>query len=458
MTQKNRTLSLLRTLGSTAVRAGAEAIKNQLAGNTSKIRAGKAGAGGLEMSQAALRLVRGLDELKGAAMKFGQLLSLVDDSLMPPGWKQALVTLQAQATARPFSEIEPLLRANLPHYHEHLASLEPDAVHAASIGQVHQGVLHDGTRVAVKIRYPDLEKWVRSDIVSLRRMLKLANAIPSDGDFDAVFEQVEKIFLQEIDFAQEAAHYLLYREHFASDPGVVVPRVIGELSTRNVLVTEWIDGLGLDAWMDAQGNTSSSPPSSEDSSLPPSQTLANEHRQARAAISSHIMSVLFEELFVLGRVQSDPNPANFLVTPDGRLALLDFGATQAIPRALVEGYRSLSRACLLGTKKDVLEVSEHMGFLKPTDTPAGRDAFVAMLAIATEPFEHGEFDFGTGKLVARTRGLGLTFVREVGFRPPPPEIVFLNRRILGTQMTLERLGARFDARSVLMPHLHAGKT
>jgi aarF domain-containing kinase len=441
MTQKNRTLSLLRTLGSTAVRAGAEALKNQLSGNASKNAAGAAALGGLEMSQAALRLVRGLDELKGAAMKMGQLLSLVDDTMLPQGWKQALVTLQSQATAKPFAEVEPLLRAELPHYENHLVSLEPEAVHAASIGQVHRGVLANGTRVAVKIRYPDLEKWVRSDIVSLRRMLRLANAIPSDGDFDAVFAQVEKIFLQEIDFAQEAANYVLYREHFASAPGVVVPRVIAELSTRNVLVTEWVDGLGLDAWMSTPSQEGATP------------STVTRTAESRAAVSAHILRVLFEELFVLGRVQSDPNPANFLVTPEGKLALLDFGATQALPLALVEGYRALSRACLQGTKPDILAVSEDMGFLKPSDSQAGRDAFVSMLAIATEPFEHGEFDFGTAKLVARMRGLGVTFVREVGFRPPPPEIVFLNRRILGTQLKLERLAASFDARAVLMPHL-----
>ena len=88
-----------------------------------------------------MRFVRGLDELKGAAMKMGQMLSLADDSILPPGWKQALAKLQSQATARPFSEVEPILRAAVPHYESLLVELEPEALHAASIGQVHRGRL-----------------------------------------------------------------------------------------------------------------------------------------------------------------------------------------------------------------------------------------------------------------------------------------------------------------------------
>jgi predicted unusual protein kinase regulating ubiquinone biosynthesis (AarF/ABC1/UbiB family) len=278
---------------------------------------------------------------------------------------------------------------------------------------------------------------VKSDIKALGRMLRFANALPSDGDFDEVFAQIEAIFLQEIDFAHEADEYERFGGHFAAEPTVVVPRVVRDLSTRLVLVTEWVEGVNVDAWL----------------STPAADANTAEGKRARGALTANILRVLFQEIFALGRVQSDPNPANFLVTPEGRLALLDFGATQVVEPNLLEGYRDLSRACLYGTKADVLRVSDRMGFLLPRDSAAARDAFARMLAIATEPFLREEYDFGRAGLVSRMRDVGFTFVKETGVRPPPPGIVFLNRRIVGTQMLLERVGGVTDVRSLLLPHL-----
>lgn len=437
MPTKSRTLSLLRTLGSTAARASAEALRNKMAGG-GRASAGTPGDDTILpalSSAAAERLVRGLDELKGAAMKFGQMLSLADDSLLPPGWKGALARLQSESTAKPFSEIEPLLARALPEWRSQLVDFEETALHAASIGQVHRARLAStGERVAVKIRYPDLEKWVRSDLQALQRMLRLASALPKDGDFGEVFDQVERVFLQEIDFAAEAEHYRAYRAHFEGHAGFVVPRVIDALSGEAILVTEWVEGVNVEKWLEAHGAD----------------------RAAGAplhAVSARVMELLFEELFVLRTIQTDPNPANFLVTEEGRIALLDFGATQTLDAATLSTFRDLSEACLHGTKADVIAVCERMGLLRPDDAPAARDAFVRMMAISTEPFLYGEFDFKGADLVARIKRESLTFVRGVGVRPPPPGLVFPNRRIVGTQMLLERLGGRFNARALLLRYI-----
>jgi len=425
MTQKNRTLSLLRTLSSTAIRAGAEALRDKARG---------ANVATAVSSAAAERFVRGLDELKGAAMKMGQMLSLVDESLLPANWKPVLAKLQSEATAKPFEDIEPVLQAALPGALARFSSFEKTAVHAASIGQVHRATLLDGTPVAVKIRYPGLEKGIHADLVTLKRMLRFANVLPAEGNYDAVFAEVEDMFRQEIDFEAEARHYRAYREHFAGRPGIVVPRVIDALSGPNVLVTEWIDGINIEKWIQAAGD-------------------GNEEGHPRHAIARQAMALLFEEMFVMKTLQTDPNPGNFLITPNGELALLDFGAARKLNEEMVEGYRELSRSCHEGTRPEILAVCERMGFLQPSDSDKARDAFLRMMLLATEPFEHHVYDFRGTDLVRRLRNEGMSFVREVGLRPPPPDAVFLNRRIVGTQMLLERLGGRFDARAVLEVHL-----
>ena len=407
---RNRSLQLLRTIGSTAVRAGIEKFVP------------------LKLT-AADRFVQGLGELKGAAMKMGQMLSMIDDNLVPPEWRTALTKLQSQASARPFSEIEPLLRSNIPHMDKHFSHIEPQAMHAASIGQVHIGYLKNGTKVAVKVKYPNLEEWVSKDLNSLRSLLKLSGLLPNSHTHEEVFQTIKKIFLQELDFASEGLQYANYAKFFEGNPAVKVPQFFPEYSNREVLVTQWIEGANITNWLQSG----------------PSQL-------SKVTVSTLLIEVLFEELFVLNSIQSDPNPANFLVTEDNHLVLLDFGATTPLRKGLVDNYRNLTRASLTGSKEDLLQICYHMQFLKEADSQKAKDAFVTMLAIATEPFLHNFYNFGQESLSSRIHKPAFAFTTEVKFRAPPGEIVFLNRRIAGTQMMLERIGAEVPAKALLLRH------
>ena len=328
------------------MRAGTEKIKK---------RFNDSGADEFFESAAALRLVKGLDELKGAAMKMGQLLSMADDSVLSKPWREALSRLQSDATSKPWSEIEPILVSALSGRWP-FQQIDKTAIHAASIGQVHKGTLLDGTPVAVKIRYPGLESSVRSDLENIQRVLSIANILPSKGNYDELFERVESVFMQELNFAKEMEFYQLYKSKLSPFPRFVVPEVFSDLSNDSLLVTRWIDGTNLKDWMTREG----------------APHVSAEVESLRDELGHSLLELLFFEIFQHGFIQSDPNPANFLVTTDGKLCLLDFGATEQLSQTLVQNYKTLSRACIFETKLEIIRAAEDMNLLFKTDSEEAR--------------------------------------------------------------------------------------
>jgi aarF domain-containing kinase len=421
---RKRALSLLRTLGSTAVRAGSEKIKRKLTGTPAE---------DFLHSGAALRLARGLDELKGAAMKMGQMLSLADETVLPKPWREALARLQSDATARPWHEVKPLIESALEGPWP-FSSIDETAVHAASIGQVHKARLQDGTPVAVKVRYPGLERSVRSDLENIKRVLLVANVLPAKADYDELFARVESLFLQELDFAKERDFYLFYRDKLGHFENIVVPEVFPELSNEKLLVTRWVDGVNLKDWMTRTG----------------APHVSHIDEALRDRLGHAMLELLFFEIFDNGFIQSDPNPANFLVTPEGKLCVLDFGATEELSLTLRENYKNLCLACMFGSKRDIIAIAEKMQLLLTDDSNDARDAFVQMMAITCEPFVHNYFSWKECHLTRRLKDKILGFAKATLLRPPPAELMFLNRRILGTQMLLENLGPTVRAREVIL--------
>ncbi len=149
------------------------------------------------------RIVRELGQLKGAAMKVGQMLSL-QDALLPPEVTGVLRALQRQAPPIPFDVVQRQLDAELPGWRNTITRLEPQAIAAASIGQVHRGVLNDGRPVAVKIQYPGIDDIIEADLVNLRRLLQSLFALFTDADFAPVWGEVRDRLREELDYVNEA--------------------------------------------------------------------------------------------------------------------------------------------------------------------------------------------------------------------------------------------------------------
>lgn len=422
---KSRAMSLIRTISSTAVRAGNEALKRKLNKTANEAD--------VFISEAALRLVKGLDELKGAAMKVGQLLSMVDDHILPPGWKDALSKLQSQATAKDWSFIEPILIKEFGTL-DGFASIEKIAVHAASIGQVHKATLLDGTLVAIKVQYPNLEKSVKSDLQNMKKIVKIANIMPNFANYDQIFEAVETLFIQELDFVREKKYYDIYYEKFKNNDNIIVPKTIAKFSTKNVLTTEWIEAISLQEWLNKFSKVMHSDP---------------HFIQQRDKLGTILLELVFTEIFHFSHIQSDPNPANFLVTEEGKLALLDFGATQELSPELIENYSYLTFCAVHKNDTELIKVAKKMGFLHRHDPAEAKESFIKMMDIAIEPFITESYSWKDCHQLKRTNMESIHFMKYTKFRAPTPEIIFINRRLGGNLLILESLGPTIFAKDIL---------
>ncbi len=190
----------------------------------------------------ATRIVETLGEMKGAAMKVGQMLSL-HDGMLPPEVAEVLRGLQKEAPSVPAEVMEFEIRGALENFDELFESLDFEAFAAASIGQVHRGRLRDGRDVAVKIQYPLIDEIVRADLKNLKILVRCLLAMISDIEFDPIWRELRDRLLEELDYTHEAANINRMQELHADVPEIVIPNVVAEGTTRTVLTMEYVEGM-----------------------------------------------------------------------------------------------------------------------------------------------------------------------------------------------------------------------
>jgi predicted unusual protein kinase regulating ubiquinone biosynthesis (AarF/ABC1/UbiB family) len=267
------------------------------------------------------RLVESLGELKGIAMKVGQILSYVDGSLDPEA-RRFLAVLQRYSQPTPFAQIEQTIREDLGSRGEALlARLEREPVAVASIGQVHRAVVEDGTSVAVKVRHPGIDTAIRADFKTAAIVKVMARAIAPGIDVAAILEEAQERFLEECDYALEAHRQARFVELFAGHQSIAIPAVHLEWSGRRVLTTSWCEGAPLDAFLQSQ---------------PPS--------DARERAASSLYEFYVGTLYRHGLFNADPHPGNLLFSPEGRVTILDHGCVREFDRDTVTALVRLSLA------------------------------------------------------------------------------------------------------------------
>jgi len=368
----------------------------------------------------ARRIVETLGEMKGGAMKVGQMLSL-HEGLLPPEVSGVLRSLQKDAPRVPPEvmryEVEGSLGGDLEDWFD---EFEAEAYAAASIGQVHRARLKDGRRAAVKVQYPLIDRIVRADLDNLKRLFGALFGLFSDGDFEPVWGEVRDRLLEEIDYAHEARNTRRMTELYAGIPEIVIPRVIEDHSTERVLTMELVEGLPID-----QACSGRYPDPLRD--------------RWGAVLFELLMRGLFEHRFL----HADPNAANFSFLEDGRVVVYDFGCMKDVPERLARGYARIFLAALSGRGAEIPQVLLEMGVYHDGPAPLERDltdpyvALFAQILRADPPYTFGEDQELYGKLLA----LGMTnWSRAVDIRFPE-EILFLDRAMSGHFGNLTRLRA-----------------
>jgi len=375
------------------------------------------------------RLAKRLSTMRGAAMKLGQLLSIEADDLLSPEVAEALAVLRADGDSMP----RPQLRAMLDRgwgqgWRDRFEEFDWEPIAAASIGQVHAARSLDGRELALKIQYPGVARSIDSDVDNLASILRLARILPGDIDFSPIIEEAKRQLKREVDYENEAAQLRRYAELLAGDAEVRVPGVHEEFSTKRILAMDRIRGVPL-----------------EDLCGP-------EHaQQERDEAARLLVRIVLREIFEFGYMQSDPNFANYLRMPDGRIALLDLGAGTEIDAALTRGYAAMFHAGLARDRDGLEDAARSIGFLHDGDPLDHVEAMIDLMSLATEPFvEPGLYDFGASDIPARARDASASLVLEKGFwRPPPPSTLVLQRKFGGTFLLCMRLGGRVAARDLL---------
>ncbi|QES50043.1 ABC transporter ATP-binding protein [Streptomyces venezuelae] len=379
------------------------------------------------------QLFRVLGELKGGAMKFGQALSVFESALpeeVAGPYRAALTKLQEAAPPLPAATVHRVLADRLgADWRELFVSFEDKPAAAASIGQVHRAVWHDGREVAVKVQYPGAGEALLSDLKQLGRFAGLLGPLIPGMDIKPLIKELRNRVAEELDYELEAEAQRIHAEAFEGDPDVLVPDVVHQ--GDQVLVTEWVEGVPL------------------------SEVIQDGSAAERNRAGQLLARFLFSGPARTGLLHADPHPGNFrLVTgADGsvRLGVLDFGTVDRLPGGLPKSIGVSLRMTLQGDAEAVYEQLCAEGFVKDS-IALDPDTVLDYLRPIIEPAEVAEFTFtrdwirGQAARIADPRSPAHQLGKQLNL---PPSYLLIHRVTLSTIGVLCQLGATVRLRDEL---------
>jgi predicted unusual protein kinase regulating ubiquinone biosynthesis (AarF/ABC1/UbiB family) len=420
-------------IGGLAGRVGASVVTSQAldivrSGPSKKLRQTE------NLVKNALRIVETLGELKGAAMKVGQMLSL-HEGLLPPEVAEVLRSLQKEAPKVPAEVMEFEVRGALPEFDELFESFDFTAFAAASIGQVHRARMRDGREVAVKVQYPLIDEIVKADLKNLKTVMKRLFALFTDADFEPLWGELRDVLLAEIDYLQEAANIRRMIELHADVPEILIPSVVEEATTRNVLTMEYVEGI---------------PPGEACSDRYPAEL----RDRWGVVLSEFQLRGIIEHRFL----HADPNMANFAFRDDGSVVVYDFGCVKVVPEKLARAYAEALTAVIEDRIADLPEIYATIGMTMNDGRPIDVGLIEPYMKLIADvfreapPYTFGEHNEEMYREVVR---LGLADWQANKDITYPEDVIFVNRTMVGNFGNLSRLGATGPWRDIVLKYARA---
>ena len=378
-------------------------------------------------------VARELGGMKGAIMKAGQMISFIAEGL-PPEAQAALATLQADVPPMAPSLAEKVVRDELGGEPEKLfLDWDPVPVAAASIGQVHKAVLHDGRVVAVKVQYPGVDAAIKGDLDNAELLYGMFASFALKGmDVKGIVDELRARMGDELDYRIEARCQAEFADLYAGHPFIRVPAVVPERSAQRVLTSEWVDGLRWDEFVET----------------------------ADWSVKQRAAEVLFR--FAQGSVNrhgvfnGDPHPGNYRFAPDGTVTFLDFGLVKRWTPGELEQLAPVLDALLDRDAQGTVDAMVDSGFLVP-DHGLDPDRVWEYSSGPYVPYLDDEFTYyrgWTGETLGRTVDINGPYADVIQKLNLPPSFVILDRVVWGVSALLGRLGASGPWRGILAEYRH----
>ncbi|MCG7592639.1 AarF/ABC1/UbiB kinase family protein [Mycobacterium sp. PSTR-4-N] len=335
------------------------------------------------MDKAAQQLFTVLGELKGGAMKVGQALSVMEAAIPEQygkPYREALTKLQREAPPLPAAKVHRVLDQQLgTKWRDRFQSFDDKSVASASIGQVHKAVWGDGREVAVKIQYPGADEALRADLKTMQRMVGVLKQLSPGADVQGVVDELIERTEMELDYRLEADNQRAFAKAYAGDPHFVVPNVVA--SAPKVVIQEWIEGIPL------------------------SHIIREGTQEQRDLMATRLFEFCNDAPTRLEMVHGDAHPGNFMLMPDEKMGVIDFGAVAPMPGGWPVELGQIMRYALDKNYDKLLPTMERAGFIQKGQQVSTRE-IDDMLKQYVEPLEVPEFHY-TRKWLQRMTTLEL---------------------------------------------------
>ncbi|MCF7699717.1 ABC1 kinase family protein [Loktanella sp. M215] len=377
------------------------------------------------------RIADQLANMRGAAMKVGQLVSMDTGEMLPPELAQIMARLRDDAHFMPPAQLRQVLDAQWPkNWLQQFKTFDVRPIAAASIGQVHRAVLRDGRTLAIKVQYPGVARSIDSDVTNVGALIRMTGLLPKGLDLAPYLAEARQQLHDETDYLREAAQLQRFGTLLADQPQFTVPGLHDDLTTGQVLAMDFVPGRSIETAADAPQDT-------------------------RDRIARDLIALTLAELFDFNAMQTDPNFANYRWQADtGRIVLLDFGAARDIAPDVAARYLALIRAGLADDPAALGECAAAIGFIGPATQATHRAQIIAMMRDVFAALTAPQIDFADQTLSRRLQQQGIALAED-GFIPPPLpiDVLLLQRKFGGIFLLAARLGASVDVMELLRPYL-----